>query len=53
MRAQPRTQPRPKTIQGVDRDLMETVTLLVTGVFSMAVTHTRSDAHTPHCGKAA
>ena len=39
MRAQPRTQQRPKAFHGVDMDLMETVTILVTGVFSTAVTH--------------
>ncbi len=39
MRAQPRTQQRPKTFQSVDMDLMETATILVTGVFSTAVTH--------------
>ena len=39
MRAQPRTQQRPKAFHGIDMDLMETVTILVTGVFSTAVTH--------------
>lgn len=39
MRAQPGTQQRPKAFQGVDMDLMETVTVLVTGAFSPAVTH--------------
>ena len=39
MRAQPRTQQRPKAFYGVDMDLMETVTILITGIFSMAVAH--------------
>src|SRR5512147_947603 len=39
MRAQPRAQQRPKAFQGVDMDLMETVTILVTGIFSTAVAH--------------
>ena len=39
MRAQPRTPQRPKAFHGVDMDLMETVTVLVTGVFSSAVAH--------------
>ncbi len=39
MRAQPRTQQRPKAFHGIDMDRMETVTILVTGVFSTAVTH--------------
>src|SRR5512139_3171370 len=45
MRAQPRTQQRPKAFQGVDMDLMETVTILITGVFSLAVAHAL--AHRP------
>ena len=46
MRAQPRTQQRPKTFHSVDMDLMETVTILIHG----RILHgcgTRSCAHTP------
>ena len=39
MRAQPGTQQRPKAFHGVDMDLMEPVTILVTGIFSPAMAH--------------
>ena len=39
MRSQPGTEQGPKALQGVDMNLMEGISVLVTGVFAPAVTH--------------
>ena len=39
VRPQPRTQQGPKTLNGVDMDLVETVTILITGILASAVTY--------------
>ncbi|MCO5759918.1 MAG: hypothetical protein NHG36_00185 [Chromatiaceae bacterium] len=50
MRAQPTTQQRPKAFHRVDRDLMETITILVAGIFSTAVAYALAHVAPPRQG---